>query len=126
MPPKVPLHILKIMWEQWKHDFTWICTHCLLDHSDYDNIDDFREHLKIDCVEFRQARTKPNMFSLAHKANESLCASSACHHVATGLQMAMFDVTAAASSRHGFPSKAHGALRSKTLDPTDFLELCLF
>ena len=66
LPSKVPPHIREEMWAQGVHDFTWICTQCLFDDSDCDNmtIDEFREILEIDYVELRQARTKPKGVSL--------------------------------------------------------------
>ena len=46
------------------------------------------------CTTFRQRATLYRVE--AQEATEALCASSACHHVAPGLQKAIVDVTAAA------------------------------
>ena len=41
-----------------EHNFTWICTNCQFESSDYTDIDEFREHLGIDFTEHRQLRTR--------------------------------------------------------------------
>ena len=56
------------MYEKAEHDFTWICTNCLYEVSDYTDIEEFREHIGIDFTKQRQKRTKndPKRKSKSH------------------------------------------------------------
>ena len=51
---------LETMYWQGEHDFTWVCTFCQYESSDYTDIDEFRRYLGIDFTQQRQKRTATN------------------------------------------------------------------
>ena len=56
---------LQAMYEQGRHDFSWICTSCQFETSDYTDIAEFRKYLGIDHTEYRQKRTAKNPYKAA-------------------------------------------------------------
>jgi hypothetical protein len=67
LPGETSTERKKIMYEQGDHDFTWVCTQCLFESSDHADLEEFRQELGNDCVQYRQTRTQPNTFTLALK-----------------------------------------------------------
>ena len=47
-PRKKSFETLRAMYWRGEHDFTWICTNCQYESSDYTDIDEFRKKLGID------------------------------------------------------------------------------